>query len=338
MENEAPVCLVFTGEVLEGFQIEDVKRGVGEVLKVDDAKLTAMFSGVRTVLKRSMTPAEAERQVAKLGKLGARVHIEPAKPSAAADAPPTIEPEAAAKVSPNPPAVPVQPVSLSFAPPWHLTEEEVVCPNCRERQPKRIRCRSCDTDMPRGMAAAAKKKEGARGKWGGTPPFLGMGLQGRMGRITYFNASMLSMLALGAIGIGAEALAPLTGSMLAFVPVGLLAFVFLAWALRVSALRLHDLNRSGWWTLALLIPCLGSVGSLVMMFWPGAAGDNDYGSPPRQGSGLMAIGVVVLSIALVIASLDFYRAYWPDMKASPSSSEQVQADSRSPRTPGVIAT
>jgi uncharacterized membrane protein YhaH (DUF805 family) len=60
---------------------------------------------------------------------------------------------------------------------------------------------------------------------------------------------------------------------------GLAMLVLLMPALSVSARRLHDLGRSGWWLLIGFIPL---VGNLVLLFWavqPSQAGENPYGSP-----------------------------------------------------------
>ncbi len=70
MEGEAQVRLVFAGEVLDGFQPAEVKRRFGEAFKIEGVRLAAMFSGERTVLKRSLPAGEGARYVAKLATLG----------------------------------------------------------------------------------------------------------------------------------------------------------------------------------------------------------------------------------------------------------------------------
>ncbi|MCZ6482632.1 MAG: DUF805 domain-containing protein [Alphaproteobacteria bacterium] len=48
----------------------------------------------------------------------------------------------------------------------------------------------------------------------------------------------------------------------------------------VSARRLHDIGRSGWWLLIGLIPLIGA---LILIFWavkPGEDGDNRFGANP----------------------------------------------------------
>ena len=50
--------------------------------------------------------------------------------------------------------------------------------------------------------------------------------------------------------------------------------------LALSVRRLHDVNRSGWWLLLLLVPLIGA---LIILFWAVSKGDegpNDYGPNP----------------------------------------------------------
>ena len=89
MDVQPQVRLVFAGEVLEGFAVDEVRRRFGELFKLEGERLAAMFSGQRTVLKREMARDDAERYVARLLKLGMRVRVE------ALDAPPAARPVAA---------------------------------------------------------------------------------------------------------------------------------------------------------------------------------------------------------------------------------------------------
>src|SRR5262245_45079455 len=73
---EALVQIVYFGEVIEGFDTDDVKRRVRQLLKLDDAKLSRLFSGDRTVLKRSLTAPDAQRYLGILAKAGMRAHVE----------------------------------------------------------------------------------------------------------------------------------------------------------------------------------------------------------------------------------------------------------------------
>lgn len=81
---ESPVQLVFFGEVLRGFQREDVQRELTRLLKLDERRQRRLFSGKRTVLKRSLAREDAERYARRLARAGALVHVEPmAAPHAA---------------------------------------------------------------------------------------------------------------------------------------------------------------------------------------------------------------------------------------------------------------
>ncbi|MDR2695786.1 MAG: DUF805 domain-containing protein [Deltaproteobacteria bacterium] len=48
----------------------------------------------------------------------------------------------------------------------------------------------------------------------------------------------------------------------------------------VSVRRLHDLNRSGWWFLAFLIPLVGLILMLCWFTRKGTTGPNQYGEDP----------------------------------------------------------
>jgi uncharacterized membrane protein YhaH (DUF805 family) len=345
MDDQPQVRLVFAGDLLDGFSPDDVKRRFAQAFQIDEDRVAAMFSGGRTVLKRTMGRDDADRYVQKLRKLGMRVLVEPLgeavglKPLAAA---------AAAATPATAAAAPAKPASLTTAAPLVPAEEEIVCPNCGERQSKRILCRNCATDMPRGIAAKLEDQERARAerlaaRQGGryappraevgassddfdedAPPFWGLRFSGRMGRINYLLSGMAVMLLMGVLGIVAAVLIPLTRSVLlalVFVPLLIMLLVF---ALRSVVLRLHDVNRSGWWAILMFLPFLPTftasnppTGStitvllilsvvnfllgVVLLIYPGTDGDNDFGGRARPGNGLLAaIGVVIFVLAMAV--------------------------------------
>ena len=49
--------------------------------------------------------------------------------------------------------------------------------------------------------------------------------------------------------------------------------------LAVSVRRLHDLNRSGWWYLLILIPLIGPIILIIWFVMRGTDGPNHYGQP-----------------------------------------------------------
>ena len=48
--------------------------------------------------------------------------------------------------------------------------------------------------------------------------------------------------------------------------------------------RLHDINLSGWYSLVNLIPYIGGLFGLVVIFIDGSKGVNEYGSDPKKRS------------------------------------------------------
>ena len=134
------------------------------------------------------------------------------------------------------------------------------------------------------------------------------GYSGRIGRTTFWLASLAAGLVIGVLYV---ILTALVG------PAGLLIVVPFLWTTSaLGAKRLHDRGKSGWWQLlgvAAIVPAvlagalaatLGpltmvfSLVSLVMslwsfwislqiMFFPGDPGSNDYGDNPRLGDALL---------------------------------------------------
>jgi uncharacterized membrane protein YhaH (DUF805 family) len=45
--------------------------------------------------------------------------------------------------------------------------------------------------------------------------------------------------------------------------------------------RLHDLNRSAWWSILLLIPIIGQAMGIIISFWSGTKGSNKFGPQTR---------------------------------------------------------
>jgi len=326
---ETRVQLIFLGEVVGGFRLEDVKRSLGELFKLDEAGQTRLFSGARVVLKRSVDPGEAQRYVARLAKIGARLYIEPsghvhaptqgpqsrAQPAPALGTPlPTITLPATAPVPPAKPALPLPPLAAVQPAASPVSTEEIVCPTCGERQSKRLLCRSCATNMPMGIAAKLEAEQEARaarmddlrarrGTRAGSagadvaedaPSAWGLDMSGRMGRLTYATAGNVAAAALF-LALLWLLKQPSVPRACAFALVLLGAMVLYV---RWTVLRLHDCNHTGKWMFLLFVPSLGSLMSLLLYFMPGTRGDNDHGGLPRKGSWLF----LLLSLALLVPS------------------------------------
>ena len=67
----------------------------------------------------------------------------------------------------------------------------------------------------------------------------------------------------------------------AMIPMWIALLVFLYPALAIYAKRWHDRGKSGWWTLIILVPLIGSIWFLVECgFLRGTEGANQYGADP----------------------------------------------------------
>jgi hypothetical protein len=98
------VQMIFRGEVLDGFQADEVKRRLAQALKLGDERVAQLFSGQRMVLKDSIEADVARRYVEQLALIGALVHLEPVEMSPAAEFTPLPQlPEVPASDEPPPP-------------------------------------------------------------------------------------------------------------------------------------------------------------------------------------------------------------------------------------------
>lgn len=351
------VQVVFWGEVLAGFEPDDVKRRIARALKLDEVRVAQLFTGTRTVLKRSVDEATGQLYVDKLAQLGALVHLEPS------DSPPTTAfptlPELSQDDAPAPPpwgmpprppqpgpatakpapAAPAEkpPATLALQP----VEAEITCPNCGERQSKRLLCRKCATNIE--MALAAKEEEAARAREArlearaqrlglrpravvndDAPAFFGLSFDGRMGRFAYLacSAILYSVLMMALLVF----LQKPSGGRAAFLALAVLALTFVN--LRQTALRLHDFNRSGWWSLVTFVPVVGQLAMIVIALCPGSADENDFGAPPREWHG--GIAAAAIAMATLLLSLSWAKFVHLASMAESSADDDPAAEQTAP--------
>ena len=53
-------------------------------------------------------------------------------------------------------------------------------------------------------------------------------------------------------------------------------------AFAVIIRRLHDQDKPGWFLIITFVPVIGGLFWLLIAFWPGTKGENDYGWDPRE--------------------------------------------------------
>lgn len=350
------VNLILTGSILPGHAAADVVQALSRLMGLPEEKIPPLLAGRETVVRRNLEAGKAPRYLHALRQAGAEARVEasaaPASvPSAAEVGRPELAPAASGASAPaggdEAARSPLRSdaVAAGGAPATVLAlvgeapgVEMMNCPSCGAAQPKRNLCRECGVDMPRMMAAqtqaaraetAATPARGAaaaplgplsrveqEGSADGysTPAAFSLSLEGRVGRLRYLAYSFPAYVPLF-VGALLGAVLGQGTSMVAALIIGSLLTVWMA--LRVSVLRLHDLNRSGKWVLlAILLPVASGlsgaprgmivsvaffiIGSLLLLFWPGDMGANDYGDPPGPNTLWTLIGAVA-AVGLWIA-------------------------------------
>lgn len=318
--TSTPAQLVFRGEVLDGFDPAKVRQQLGEQLQLDPARLDHLFSGRRVVIKRSIEREQGLRHVQQFARLGARLMLEnsdmPATGKASAEAPVPIPIPVPA---PSPAGGAAEALSLvPLEGELPQAQATITCPTCGEVQPQAVFCRSCVTNMPMGIAAraeaqarpvaqatepaarpAADRARPCADEAPALPPparLLGLGFSGRMARAPYLAAGMASMLLISLIALWALR----KPSMGRVAVVCLVWLVLLVYGLRISVLRCHDCNRSGWWSVLQALPVIGGLATLALALLRGTEGDNRFGEAPEDDSP-RPYGIVSTACALALA-------------------------------------
>ena len=108
--------------------------------------------------------------------------------------------------------------------------------------------------------------------------------EGRLNRFPYFKYLILLWLAsfvFGAVFSFAGAiLTGTTDSMLTVIPTGVFSMCTSVGSIMIGIRRLHDLDKSGWFMLVILIPFVNLIFALYLLLASGTAGQNRYGADP----------------------------------------------------------
>ena len=104
---------------------------------------------------------------------------------------------------------------------------------------------------------------------------------GRARRKEYWMFVLFNFIAAFVVGFVGGLLAELT-NIAAFAFLGVLYnFAAILPGLAVCSRRLHDIGKSGWWWLIVLVPFVGAIVLLVFMFLDSQPGANEYGPNPK---------------------------------------------------------
>ena len=85
----------------------------------------------------------------------------------------------------------------------------------------------------------------------------------------------------------------------------LINFIGLAALMLMAVRRFHDLGYAGWYSLALIIPIVGLILRMILLFAPGAPQANRFGEPPAHNHR----NKVLILIAIIILLYMIFRSF-----------------------------
>lgn len=150
-------------------------------------------------------------------------------------------------------------------------------------------------------------------------------LNSRIGRLRYlaYSTGLLLMMAVGFMLCAAiyNLSSALSLALLGVVYIGALV-LSIGFAVR----RLHDLDKSGWWWLLMLIPLANLGLAIYLLFFAGTIGENRFGEPPPPNSGWVIAGAIgyiaLIPMAGILAAIAI-PAY-QDFVARSQTAEAIQ--------------
>ena len=148
---------------------------------------------------------------------------------------------------------------------------------------------------------------------------------GRFGRLSFLAWNMLAFVIAMVIGIFIGVISAFISPELFSgtadgnlpIPLIIILVVFYIILIYISFIfiirRLHDLNKSGWLSLVLLVPIISFFFVLYVIFAPGTEGHNDFGAP-RTTQGWEKVlgwmyGLVPILGILAAISIPSYQSY-----------------------------
>lgn len=129
--------------------------------------------------------------------------------------------------------------------------------------------------------------------------------EGRIGRLRYLAYSFVTQIVLAFLaGLLAAVLIPTLGGDSNATPVvfGLVALIYVPILVSVFVMakrRLNDMNQTGWFSLFMIVPFANLILGLLLLFWPGTKGSNNYGPAPEKNSLAVILFGLVIPIALI---------------------------------------
>ena len=299
--------IVFKGEILVGFDSQQVKQELSQLLKINDEQVKKLFSGKEVILKKQQPLDKAEKYKQAFEKRGIKVYL-----------------------LQEPPAYEQEPFSLSLVPVEEKKSEPEEENHAESEQNMGLslsqnnqQCQKIDSgNQSERQSNGSKKKVGDeffnepykgpanqglvnewisdRDMYVDAPDIFSLSFEGRYGRLNHANAAWIAKIVL-IVGF----LISIKNPNFLFLLIPLL----LVYTFRITALRLHDLNLPAWYSIpGLLLPVILALAEadifsaliyvlfeLLLLIYPGNEGSNNYGPRSEQGS---VYGLVLICLAV----------------------------------------
>lgn len=119
MSDKPLFDIVFTGDIAEGFALDDVQRKAAQLFKMDDKKVASLFQGKRLALKKNLDENAANKYRKVLSQIGMIVLVQSQSPSV--PSPPTKE-----KVDDNQEVAKLTEKPITTLPNWDIDDVGVL--------------------------------------------------------------------------------------------------------------------------------------------------------------------------------------------------------------------
>ncbi|HEY0064620.1 MAG TPA: DUF805 domain-containing protein, partial [Telluria sp.] len=133
---------------------------------------------------------------------------------------------------------------------------------------------------------------------------------GRIGRLRYLAYSFAAIAAALLLSTCLHALATSASVRLEMVSPVVWGVLLLVIGVGFARRRLHDLGRSGWWSLLQFIPFAGLLVVLWLLCAPGQPGVNRFGPAPEKNSRAI-VGAAGVALCTVLSLLILYLVVLP---------------------------
>ena len=185
------------------------------------------------------------------------------------------------------------------------------------------------------MTQSANPYESPQGSFNpehlGVAPVRIFSMTARLGRLRYFAYSMYINLAFGLFMVLSDTSGVIfnaSNNVLGSLQVLPIYVVLTIAGLVVIVRRLHDLNRSGWWSIIMLLPLVNLIMSLYLLAAGGTQGANRFGSMPSSNTWITWVYGFVVPLILCVMLLG--TVTYPLLKSTHALPDQQLTYTRHP--------